>query len=104
MLHKSLALLRGGLVGRKFLRFRPSSMKAGDSLVSLSGVFLYVNSGLVTAKLSSFPSDDTFSHSNLLASLMAISALVLAWGRATDVSLWCTPYCLRNVLNLSEVY
>ena len=79
-------------LGRKSLSSLPYRALAGDSLVSLSGVFLSCSKALEMAALSKEPSVPTLSLSIRLTVLTPSSALELAWGFPTELILWWIPY------------
>ena len=75
---------RPGRMGIKSLMGLPKRHEAGDSLVSLSGVFLYWSIALWKASGSRSPFEPVLFIMSRLMVFTAISALQLLWGNATD--------------------
>ena len=70
---------------------------AGDSFVSLSGVFLYCRRALRKASLSRVPVGPVFPASRRFMDFTATSARQLLWAKATDESLWWIPQSRRKL-------
>lgn len=87
-----------GEIGMKSRMARPNTHIAGDSFVSLSGVFLYCKIARWNASVQSSPLGPVLSVIKRFTVFTPISALQLLCGNATDDSLWCTPQVRRNSL------
>ena len=68
-----------GLIGKKSLIGRPKIISLGDSLYSVSGVFLCCMMALVTLSMSGEPSDLVFSIRMRLQLLTPVSTLKFPW-------------------------
>ena len=98
----SLQLLWGeylpGGIGMKSLIGWPKMHIAGESFVSLSGVFLYWSITHWNASMSRSPLGPVLSAIRHLIVLTPTSALQLLRGKETEDRQWCIPQSWRNWL------
>ncbi len=87
-------------IGMASLIGRPNRTWTGDheAFVSGSGEFLYSGMAFWNPSVSKDLLGPTLSINILFAVLNAISALLLAWGFATEVMRCCTPHSTRKDL------
>ena len=89
--------LYGG-IGMKSLIGWQKTHIAGESCVSLSGVFLHWSIARWNVSVSSSSLGPVLSAIRRLSVLAPTSALQLLWGKDTEDRRWCTPQSWRNYL------
>lgn len=102
--HVLWGLYLPGGIGIKSRIGRPNTHIAGESFVSLSGVFLNLSIAHWNASVLRSPCGPVLSMMRHFTVLMPISALQLLWGKANEQIRWCMPQSSRNCLVATAVY
>jgi hypothetical protein len=87
--------LYGGIEMKSLIGW-PKTHIAGESCVSLSGVFLHWSIARWNVSVSSSSLGPVLSAIRRLSVLAPTSALQLLWGKDTEDRRWCTPQSWRN--------